>query len=278
MSLLGNNAGLTIPDSVHWVGSHMDTSRTFRNIHSIPLMKNKNQLDDYLHRDMYLSGTKLFKVNSGLGLTEMDNPKIKKQLSQKLSAFKSKSTFAIANDRIRPGVSDVRIPDKYQFMTRYDTLFQRIDSLQLTVDEQFQKARYLAFDGHYETARAITGRLLLHHPDYHDVRLLEGRTFAWQGEYSKARTQFNQVIEKDPSYYDSYSALSDLEYWDNNLEKALEVIETGLKYHPRYDQFWAKKIKILVELEQPQKARDAYSKLEEINPRHEALQTYDNIR
>ena len=271
INLLNHNTALSFPDSVHWIGSSMDTTRTFRNRHSLPLMKNKNQITDYLHEDFYLSGTRLFRLNKGLRLAETDNEEMKSLLQEKLKQFNLRNLYAVTKNKLYPGTSTAKVSERYAFLTAYDTLFARIDSLGLNADEQFQQARQLAFDGEYERARAIAKRLLLEHPDYHDVQLLMGRTYAWQGDYNQAREIFSSVLERDPAYYDTYNALFDVEYWDGNTEAALEVISEGLERHPTNEQFLEKKIRALAALNRTKEARRVYTTLQEQHPNSERL-------
>ncbi|HKL19133.1 MAG TPA: sulfatase-like hydrolase/transferase [Halalkalibaculum sp.] len=270
-SLLEQKTALSFPDSVHWIGSSMDTARSFRNTHSIPLMKNKNRLDDYLHEGYYLSGDRLFQLEEGLRLGQANDEEVKSLLEKELSQFKLRNQYALTKNKLYPGSSTGEISGRYAFLTEYDTLFARIDSIGLNADEQFQRARQLAFDGEYEPARAITKRLLLEHPDYHDVQLLAGRTYAWQGNYDRARGIFSSLLEKDPGYYDTYNALFDVEYWDGNTESALEVINQGLSHHPNREQFLVKKIRALAALNRTKEARQVFNTLQENHPKSDSL-------
>lgn len=271
VSLLNKNTNLAMPGAVPWIGAPMDTSRSFRNNHSLPLMKNKNQLTDYIDGPFYLSGNKLFKLSNNLRLTVVDSPKVKTQLQGKLRQFKAKSEYAVAKNKIYPVVQG-GMPMKYASIARFDTLFHRVDSTGMTVDEQFQLARTLAFNSRYAPARAIGVRLLLQNPGYHDVRLLVGRTYAWEGAYDKARKRFNRVIAEDPAYRDAYNALFDTEYWDGNYREALDVINRGLSYHAYNEQFLMKKVRVLVTLDRHLEARKVFRKLRNHHPESGELQ------
>lgn len=272
VSYLEQNTKLAMPDSVHWIGSPMDTARAPRNIHSLPLMKNKNQMTDYLHKKYYLSDDRLYSLKKDLILADISNSDVKEKLQQKLSSFKAKNRYAINNDRLYPGSTKPDIPKKYDFVSRYDTLFQRIDSLNLNPDQQFQMARQHAFDGNYEIARAICRRLLMRYPDYHDIRLLQGRTYAWEGDYKQARQIFNEMLQRDSTYYDTYNALADTEYWAGNYQRALEVINKGLDHHPNHEQFLEKKIRILSALNRYSTAQEVFYSLQTHHPENNKLQ------
>ncbi|MBN2731744.1 MAG: sulfatase-like hydrolase/transferase [Balneolaceae bacterium] len=269
-ALLDQRPPLSMPDSVHWLGGQMDTSRQFRNIHSVPLMRNKNRIADYLDGRHYLYGDELYELGNGLSLTKKTNTRIKARLRQKLNHFKSLNTYVVENDRLFPGKS-VQVDQKYTFLTTYDSLFARIDALDLTIDEQFERARQHAFDGNYETARAITQRILLEAPDYHDVRILMGRTYTWQKKHQEARKYFKEVLNRDSTYYDAYNAYFDNEFWAGNYRDALDIINRGLKHHPRQKMFLERKIKVLSALGRYDEAQETYNTLRKIDPNYETL-------
>ena len=270
-SFLENNANLSLPDSVHWIGETMDTTRTFRNIHSVPLMQNKNQLSDYISGSYYLNNNTLYQVGNGLNLTEVSNSQKKSELLEELNLFKSKNSYAINNNKLYPDIINNDQMTGYEFITEYSTMFEEIDASGLSIDEQFRMAQDYAFDGDYDRARSIAKRLLLESPGYHDVRILIGRTYAWNREYEKAREILKEVQRRDSSYYDTYNALYDTEYWAGNYEQALNVVNKGLSFHPGNETFLEKKINVLLALERTADARKIFSELRGINPSHESL-------
>lgn len=270
LTFLSSNTELGFPDSVHWMGGTMDTVQSFRNIHSLPLMKNKNQLTDYIDGQYYLSGNNLFRLTENLGLKAASDEKELRRLQGKLSLFKKKSKYAISNNKLYPETQK-KMPDKYDLIARYDTLFHRIDKNKKTVDEQFELARQFAFNQRYEPARAIGERLLLQNPGYHDVRLLVARTYAWEQSYEKAREKIKQVISRDSTYRDAYNALFDTEYWSGNYQTALEVINKGLEYHSEDAQFLKNKIWVLVRLDKSSQAEKVFQKLKDKHPAYDKL-------
>lgn len=270
-SFLKQSAKLSLPDSVHWIGATMDTSRNFQNIHSLPLMKNKNQVSDFIHGFNFLSDNNLFSLTPNLGLENTVNLEVKNQLSGMLDQFKSKNEYAVINNKLFPPKDENQFMDQYKFIAEYDSLFQSIDSIGLSVDEQFAVARQYAFDGEYEISRVISKRLLLNNPDYHDIRLLLGRTYAWDQSYNKARELFSETIRRDPKYYDSYSALFDAEYWSGNYDAALNAINTGLIHHPKNEIFLEKKIRILSILNMNSEAITVFETFKNLYPNHDKI-------
>ncbi len=271
-SYLNQFSSISMPDSVHWISSELDTTQNFRNVQSTPLMKNKNQLTDYLHNGYYLGNNRLYKLTDNLELRPTKNDSISQKLSNKLNQFKAKSQYAVAQNKLFPASGPgLQSPRQYDFMVRYDSVFQKMKEQNFTIDQQFEQARQYAFDGRFEVARAIARRILLQYPNYHDVRILMGRTHAWEGNYEQARTIFQNVLERDPSYYDTYNALFDTEFWAGNYNKALHVINDGLAYHPTHKQLLEKKVRILVTLNRQNEAGKIFETYKTEYPQGEAL-------
>jgi YaiO family outer membrane protein len=113
------------------------------------------------------------------------------------------------------------------------------------VDDMFQKARNLAFNGKRAEARKICYEILKKHPDYYDVRVLLGRTFEWDSKPDSARLELNKVVKKE-YYEDAYSAMADLETWENRPDSALLYLNELLKHNPNNVNYLLKKARLLI--------------------------------
>src|SRR6056297_4186812 len=275
-TLIDSNTGLALPDSVHWIGETMDTLRTFRNIHSLPMMQNKNQLSDYISGNHFLSDNTLYRVEEGLILVQEPNSEVKNELEQALLRFKSKNSYVTENNKLYPEFFRDESSSDYEFITRFSVMFDEIDTNSLSVDEQFKAARDYAFESDYDRARAIAKRLLLEVPDYHDIRIFLGRTHAWNREYEKAREYLHEVQRRDSTYNDTYNALADTEYWSGNYSVALEVINTGLTFHPVNESFLQKKINILIALDRSGEAKITFTELKKAHPSNQNIDELEN--
>lgn len=269
-TFLNQNTEIDMPDQVSWLQGAMDTADHFRIIHSVPLMRNKNQITDYLHHENYLSGEKLYRISGGLNLQEIENETLKGDLEKKLEEFKNMNRYVVKENKIYPPQNRIK-NSRYDFLVEYDSLFRKIDSLGLTIDQQFEKARSEAFDGNYDKARAMAKRILLEYPDYHDVRILIGRTYAWDGDYVQARKNFREVLEREPTYRDTYNAYFDNEFWAGNYRDALEVINRGLEFYPEQESLLERKIKILSTMDRGKEAGLLFERLKKINPDYKNL-------
>lgn len=110
--------------------------------------------------------------------------------------------------------------------------------------QTFEEARNLAFNGDRLKARQICKHILSQGFNS-DVALLMGRTYAWDGYYDSARVVLNDVLIQKPGNEEALDALSDVEYWAENYEKAVEYCNLALKNDSAAEKFVLKKAKIL---------------------------------
>lgn len=139
----------------------------------------------------------------------------------------------------------------------------------MDTDELFQAARKKAFNGERKEAREMLQFILESSPNYHDVRILLGRTYAWDGQRDAARKEFRTVLEKSPENLDALNAYTDVEMWDDQYEQAFVVAERGLKVYPNDEDLLYKKASILNSLKRDPEAILILNKLLTINPSHE---------
>lgn len=138
---------------------------------------------------------------------------------------------------------------------------------QLSSDELFQQARKSAFDKKdYPRAIALCNQALVKSPNYADIRIFLGRLYTWSGKTDSARAQFNYVLNKTPDNEDAAFALGSLEYWNDNSVKALQIANSGLKYHAQSHDLLLLKAKVLNDLKQYNNASNVLDTLIKIDP------------
>ncbi len=91
LSLLQHRYNLKTPTVATWMGTGLDTSATFRNIHSYPLIQTKNDLIDYVMNDYLLNGNDLYKISNKMGLESVTDEDKKSQLISAFARFKQKN-------------------------------------------------------------------------------------------------------------------------------------------------------------------------------------------
>lgn len=102
LSLLQKNNQAPASPLNHWLGSQIDTARFYRNNLSVPFIRTKSELIDYLHQDYFLSGTRLFSVTANMGLEPVENNEMYNKIKSMLDKFILNNNFACENNRLAP--------------------------------------------------------------------------------------------------------------------------------------------------------------------------------
>lgn len=101
-AFLRQNYKFRFPMFTSWMGSGLDTVRAFRNIHTYPLMRNKNELIDYLDGTNFLSNNDLYQIYPSMDIEPQQDNIRQMELSRKLSDFKSVNNYVCSQNRIVP--------------------------------------------------------------------------------------------------------------------------------------------------------------------------------
>jgi uncharacterized sulfatase len=101
-AFMRKNYGMKFPPYAHWMGSGLDTVRVFRNIHSYPLMRNKNELTDYIDGTYFLSSNGLNIISPTLDIEIINDTTLQEKIQMKFNSFKAINTFVCVQNRIVP--------------------------------------------------------------------------------------------------------------------------------------------------------------------------------
>ncbi len=116
LGFLQENTDLSFPGRAHWLGTQIDTTRRFRNVHSMALMRNKNELIDYLHRDYYLADEQLYRLTDGMALTPVANPEKQAELEQRMAHFGQVNQYVTQQNKLySPEVQLSQLPPTTPF-------------------------------------------------------------------------------------------------------------------------------------------------------------------
>lgn len=110
LSLLENRFELNLPSKVAWKGYVMDTSATFQSKISNPLMRNKNQLVDYISGEYVLADNQLYRLFDNMGLEPIIDVSMKEKIQSEFETYKNSNRYATGNNRIIPDSLAVYIP------------------------------------------------------------------------------------------------------------------------------------------------------------------------
>ena len=230
LAMLQARFGMHFPQQVPWMGSGLDTATAFRNMHSVPLMRTKNTLDEYLDGTSFLSGDQLFTLCDNYDLLEVQDASRRSQVSAKLERFRQLNAFVTSGDHIYPGGA-TDSAGALRAVLR-DSVFRSLGLEPGNSGRAFDVARERAIARDFTTARTIARLLLQDQPDYHDARTLLGRTYGWDHQPDSARAILREVVRRAPDFSDAYSALVDVEIWGGNGAEALRQANAAIVRFP----------------------------------------------
>lgn len=139
----------------------------------------------------------------------------------------------------------------------------------LSADELFAKARTTAFEQKdYNTSIILAKQALEKAPDYTDISIFLGRVYTWNKDLASARAVFEDLGKKDIKDEDYFIAYASLEYWNDQYDKAIEILDKGLTYHPQSEALLLLKAKVYYSNNDYPEAEKAINSLLSINPKN----------
>lgn len=100
LSFLNKQVDLVLPEEVTWLGQVFDTAQVYQSKIAMPLMRNKNQLVDYLHGDFFLSDGQLFLVGDGLNVDPINDPDNLTRMIGEFEEFKNRNNYLIQTSKL----------------------------------------------------------------------------------------------------------------------------------------------------------------------------------
>ncbi len=228
LAFLSKSYDVQLPKETAWIGTGLDTSRVFRNIHKIPLMRYKGTVNDFIYKEyMYSDGT-LFKIKENFSISKINDKPILGEVTKAYKEFKNLNAYVTQNDKIYPKNEETKITGVYKFTPEQ---LEKVTKLTegLTLDEMFMVAREKAFNSERETARLICNYILKKVPNHVDVRILKGRTLAWDEQYVESEKELLNALKRSPYYDDVYLALLDMYWWSSQNEKSKIIFDKAIK-------------------------------------------------
>lgn len=220
LALLENAYEMKMPKKVAWMGGALDTSEEFRSVKNIPLMRNKNELKEYISKDKVFSDGTVYtldaKMNLGTAFGDGDAEDL-------LKAFKSMNAYVTTSNKIIPDSLAIFTLKKEKFSNSELVWFNSLTN-DYNSDKLYFKARDIAFDKEFDKALLLCRYILSETPSHIDTKILTGRVNAWQGDREKSIEILRDCIKMNPNYVDSYAALFDVYFWAGRHKDALELI------------------------------------------------------
>lgn len=97
---LSNNFDYQVDQYCHWLGTSLDTVKEFRSNIKQAFMLNNRDVIDYLHDEYFLCRNRLYKIDSNLRLTYIEDPELYQELKKELDDYNMISDFAIKSNSL----------------------------------------------------------------------------------------------------------------------------------------------------------------------------------
>lgn len=223
LNLLENRYEMKMPKKVAWIGSELDTVIPFRSVKDIPLMRNKNELKEFISGEKLYSAGSSYRIDAQMNLSTAFSDD---GAEDKLAAFKAMNSYVTTSNKIIPDSLAIFSIKKEKFS---ESEIVWLNSLHngYNSDKYFLIARKLAFDKKYDKALLVCRYIISERPRHVDTKILMGRINAWRGNRDAAIDLLNSTLNIHSQYVDTYSALFDVYFWEGRHRDALELIETA---------------------------------------------------
>ncbi len=87
MALLSNTYGLQRPGHTAWLGTGLDMSESFRNLHQLPLQQTKTSAPEFLAGPWWLHDGQLYELQDGMHLSPEDDAEVRDWAMQRLQRY-----------------------------------------------------------------------------------------------------------------------------------------------------------------------------------------------
>ncbi|WP_339864546.1 LTA synthase family protein [uncultured Algoriphagus sp.] len=102
LAFLNAQVGIQLPEQEIWMGQVLDTSRVFQSKIAMPLMRNKNQLMEYINGEYFLSDDQLFVITDNLNIDPVEDQNLRNKLTGEFEDFKNKNNYTIQTRKLLP--------------------------------------------------------------------------------------------------------------------------------------------------------------------------------
>ena len=228
ISMLHKTYNLKKASNIAWVGTGLDTVKTYRNKNKIAMMRYKGSINDFLYQDFLLSDNELYKVKESFGIYKVKNDSMKEVVQAELDEFIVNNAYVSQENRLIPKSAVI-------YQRRKSRISKKVwkeliaETKGLDYDAIFFRARDSAFLKKYDKALLLCDYVLEEYPNYVDAQILKGRIYAWSKRYKKSEQNLLEAIEKSPYYDDAYLAIMDLYWWSEQNRKSVDLAHSAFK-------------------------------------------------
>jgi phosphoglycerol transferase MdoB-like AlkP superfamily enzyme len=221
LALLEGKYELKMPKKVAWMGGALDMQTAFRSTKNIPLMRNKNELKEYLSGEKLYSDGDIMEIDENMDMSSAFGGG---SVEATLERFKSINHYVTTENKIIPDSLSI-FSVKIEKFTPAEIIWINSVYDGSNFDKSFFKARELAFNKKWDEALLLCRYILSESPSHIDTKILMGRLNIWKGKYKESVEILKECISINPNYIDSYSALFDVYFWYDKYNEGLELID-----------------------------------------------------
>ena len=221
LALLDNAYEMKMPKKVAWMGGALDMESAFRSTKNIPLMRNKNELKEYISKEKLYTNGDIMELDENMDISSTFGGS---GVEKSLERFKSVNHYVTTENKIIPDSLTIFSVQTEKFTPAEITWINSIYDGS-NFDRSFFKARDLAFNKKWDDALLLCRYILSESPSHIDTKILSGRLHIWKGNYEESVKILKECIAMNPNYIDSYAALFDVYFWYDKHAEGLALVD-----------------------------------------------------
>ncbi|MDP2527490.1 sulfatase-like hydrolase/transferase [Maribacter dokdonensis] len=221
LALLDNAYEMKMPKKVAWMGGALDMETAFRSTKNIPLMRNKNELKEYISKEKLYTNGDIMELDENMDISSTFGGS---GVEKSLERFKSVNHYVTTENKIIPDSLTIFSVQTEKFTPAEITWINSIYDGS-NFDRSFFKARDLAFNKKWDDALLLCRYILSESPSHIDTKILSGRLHIWKGNYEESVKILKECIAMNPNYIDSYAALFDVYFWYDKHAEGLALVD-----------------------------------------------------
>ena len=102
VAMLDADSIISRPKVAAWIGHGLDDGKDFRNANAYPLMRNKNEILDFVDGERMLANNAIYEIYENMNIETVDEPEKEKELKTQLNNFLLKNNHACKNNKLIP--------------------------------------------------------------------------------------------------------------------------------------------------------------------------------
>ena len=216
---------MQVSKQVAWLGENLLHKTVFKGTKQIPLFRDKNNIQDYILENLFVTNGRVYELDSNLALTRAGDDAQINWAKDNFKQFKAINKYVTVNNKILPQ-SEALFTKIINEFTKAELIWVQSVFNGKDFDNAYKTARNLAIDKDWDRALLLSNYILSKIPRHADTEVLIGRIHSWKQDHSSSIAVLTEAIRKYPTYTDAYSALLDTYYWANKSEQAVGLFKT----------------------------------------------------